>query len=82
MNYTQSFQDTHDCPGGCGTPVVRNMFACRACWARLPQDYRTPILTTRWANDHAGHSRAMVDAMSWYRVDADERTADHLRGMG
>lgn len=82
MNYSPSHQDTHDCPGGCGNQVVRNMFACAACWRRLPQDFRTPILTSRWANDHAGHSRAMVEAMTWYRVDGDQRTAAVIRGMG
>jgi hypothetical protein len=81
MNYTESFQDTHDCPGGCGNQVARNLFACRACWSRLPQDFRTPILTSRWAGDHASHSRAMVDAMGWYRVDGDQRTANTIRGM-
>lgn len=82
MNYTPSFQDTHDCPGGCGTPVVRNMFACRDCWARLPQDdHRTPILTSRWANDWSAHSRALTEAMKWYRVDADRRAAEDIREM-
>lgn len=60
-------QDTHDCPGGCGKPVVRNTFACPACWHRLPQARRTAILLSRWANDRARYSRAMVDAMAWYR---------------
>lgn len=82
MNFAPVFQDTHSCPGGCGQAVVRNMFACPACWRRLPQEYRTPILTSRWADDHAGHSRAMVDAMAWYRVDADTRAADTIRDMG
>jgi len=61
-----TIEDTHDCPGGCGGQVIRNQFACPACWGRLPQDYRTPILTTRWGNDHTGHARAMVNAMHWY----------------
>lgn len=82
MNYSPTFQDTHDCPGGCGSPVVRNMFACRDCWRRLPQDFRTPILTSRWANDHASHSRAMTDAMTWYRMDADRRTAEAIQEAG
>lgn len=82
MNFSPAFHDTHDCPGGCGTPVVRNMFACGPCWRRLPQDFRTPIVTSRWADDHAAHSRAMVDAMHWYRLDADQRAADTIRGMG
>lgn len=82
MNYTPTAQDTHTCPGGCGGAVVRNMFACASCWRRLPQDYRTPILTSRWANDHAAHSHAMVDAMTWYRVDADTRAADRIRRDG
>lgn len=67
LNYSTHFQDSHECPGGCGTPVVRNMFSCPSCWRRLPQEYRTPILTSRWANDFAGHSLALVDAMQWYR---------------
>jgi hypothetical protein len=83
VNYSPSFDDTHDCPGGCGNQVVRNMFACRACWDRLPQDdYRTPILTSRWAGDWEAHSRALTNAMQWYRVDADRRTADTIRDMG
>lgn len=82
MNKPESFQDTHTCPGGCGRAVIRNMFACVDCWRRLPQEYRTPILTARWANDFARHSRAMVDAMQWYRLDADERAAQTIRDMG
>lgn len=67
MSDRESFHDTHTCPGGCGRQVVRNLFACTPCWHRLPQEQRTLILTTRRANDYAGHSRAMVDAMHWYR---------------
>lgn len=82
MNYSESFQDTHTCPGGCGNQVVRRMFSCASCWRRLPQDFRTPILTSRWANDWGAHSAALVDAMGWYRMDADTRAADAVREMG
>lgn len=63
----------HLCPGGCGADVAGHMFACRPCWYRLPRDLRTPILTTWWSKDFAAHSRAMTDAMHWYRDEADSR---------
>lgn len=82
MNYTPAFQDTHDCPGGCGLPVVRNTFACRTCWHRLDEDRRTLIITSRWANDLRAHSAALAEAIQWYRADAQAREAHHLQEMG
>lgn len=79
MNYSEAFEDTHTCPGGCGNQVVRRLFSCTTCWRRLPLDYRTPILTSRWANDWGAHSHALVDAMQWFRADADERAAQRMR---
>jgi hypothetical protein len=79
MNYTPTKDTSHTCPGGCGRTVARHLFACRACWRRLPMLYQTPILTAYWAGDIAAHSRAMTDAMSWYAVDNDSRAAQVMR---
>jgi hypothetical protein len=56
---------THDCPGGCGAPVVRHRFACGVCWRRLPAQLRRAITST-YNVDHTAHARAMVRAMHWY----------------
>jgi hypothetical protein len=73
MNYSPQMHASHSCPGRCGAQVQRHLFACRACWRRLPTQYRTPIVTTHWASDDIGHSRAMVDAMHWFGTQSVER---------
>jgi hypothetical protein len=65
----------HNCPGRCGKRVDRRHFACPACWRRLPKDLREPIASSWWARDHDAHNLAMVDAMDWYRAEADARAA-------
>lgn len=57
----------HTCPGGCGRTVHNAWFACRQCWRRLPPSLQTPILTAHWAGDEEGHSRALANAMHYYR---------------
>jgi hypothetical protein len=54
----------HSCPGGCGKDVPARLFACRACWARLPGEYKREIDGHRVGSD--AHRAGMRDAMRWY----------------
>jgi hypothetical protein len=58
---------THDCPGGCGTPVARARLACRRCWYRLPEPMRDAVNTAYHSGDRLGHRRAVAAASTWYR---------------
>jgi hypothetical protein len=62
---------TRACPGGCGRLVGHVVFACRACWGRLPEHLRTDIKTAyrRRAADPAPHTEAMLAARRWYADD-------------
>jgi len=56
---------THGCPGTCGRQVPYHLYACRACWYRLPKPYRDEIW--RWYQVDSGkHADAMVAAQQWY----------------
>lgn len=55
----------HTCPGGCKKAVPYHLFACRACWFRLPRDLRRPILGNH-GRDSQAHAEAMADAFQWY----------------
>jgi hypothetical protein len=56
---------THDCPGRCGRQVAHHLYACLACWRRLPYALRQPINAT-YQRDAAGHAAAMAAAGHWY----------------
>jgi hypothetical protein len=60
---------THRCPGGCGAPVARHLFACRGDWYRLPLDLRWEISATYHGpgGSVARHYAAMRVAIAWYR---------------
>lgn len=64
---------THDCPGGCGTPVEHELFACKECWHRLPSRYCYDIRST-YNVDHHEHAQAMVRAMTWFRAHPPRKT--------
>lgn len=63
----------HDCPGSCGRQVRQDLFACRACWYRLPFEMRRRINET-YRRDDAAHVRAMDAARDWFRSHAGVRT--------
>lgn len=64
---------THACPGGCGRRVARHLYACKACWMRLPYTLRQPI-SASYQRDAAAHSAAMAAAASWYSSHAGVRS--------
>lgn len=57
---------THSCPGKCGRQVRRTLFACSACWGRLPQDLQDSIVDNHLLN-RVAHLAAMSAACDWYR---------------
>lgn len=60
----------HDCPGECGRTVGYRMFACPACWRRLPGVHQADVMRSfrRRATEPAAHRRAMLAASNWYRA--------------
>lgn len=69
----RSVPSTHDCPGRCGRQVERHLYACRACWGRLPYQVRRPI-TANYQRDAAAHSAAMTAARAWFEAHLGVRT--------
>lgn len=55
----------HRCPGGCRRAVPDQLYACRACWYRLPAAHRQAITST-YRRDVDAHADAMYDAYLWY----------------
>jgi hypothetical protein len=64
---------THTCPGGCRRQVPRHLYACKACWVRLPFPLRQPI-SANYQRDDAQHAAAMAAAQQWYHQTAGVRT--------
>lgn len=59
---------THSCPGKCGRQVPNALFACSACWGRLPHELQAPITDNHLVNPPA-HLAAMTAACDWYRTN-------------
>lgn len=59
----------HDCPGGCGTKVGFDMFACSEDWFRLPAAMRRAInhAAARAKVYPAAHRAALAAGLRWYR---------------
>jgi hypothetical protein len=58
---------THACPGGCGRRVPRDLFACSACWYRLPAELRQAINDTyRPGRVSREHAAALAGACHWF----------------
>lgn len=64
---------THGCPGGCGRQVPRHLYACKACWGRLPYDMQKAIRATN-GRDLAAHGQAMAAARQWFERHIGVRT--------
>lgn len=61
----------HDCPGGCGVRVVRNMLSCRDCWYRLPGTLRARLTSAyplRYRHPEV-HREALLACLEWYRTN-------------
>ena len=76
MSYTPIYEYPRPCPGGCDTIAEPRHLCCRPCWRRLPQDFRTHVITSRWAasGDPEGpyaeaktqrHHQAVRAAVQW-----------------
>jgi hypothetical protein len=49
--------------------VQRALFACSACWGRLPRELQEPITHNHLLNP-AAHLAAMAAACDWYRTNS------------
>lgn len=65
----------HECPGGCGTRIVRHMLSCRDCWFLLPGALRAASNAAfpRRLKDPAAHREALAACLSWYRDNPPAR---------
>jgi hypothetical protein len=53
----------------CKAHVSHARFACRNHWYLLPPYIRNEIWATYFTQDNAGHYKAVVMAIEWYRND-------------
>jgi hypothetical protein len=49
--------------------VPDDLFACRACWYRLPREFRYRITQTGRRRDRIGYAKAVHQARSFYRSE-------------
>ncbi len=79
MSSSRSRSPTHGCPGGCGSQVRRELFACRPDWFRLPHALRAAISGAWTDGDKGGHLLAMADAIEWFRRNPRQSPAPAAR---
>lgn len=65
----------HDCPGCCGTRIVRNMLACQDCRLSPPGDMRARLeaATPRRLTNPTEYSEAMAAVLGWFRANPPVR---------